>query len=91
MRNGLVSAARWSVRWHQAGAHPDEHIVYENCMPVMFRTRAEARSWIEKKFGYIRQREDLRSFPYQWRIPTPIRVQVVENFPTAPNTERIEG
>jgi hypothetical protein len=78
MNRGLVSELRWSVRWRQVGPHAYEHIMYEDLMPVLFRTRAEARAWIEKHYGYIRRRKDLRDKPHCWRMPAPIRVKLVE-------------
>ena len=75
---GLESAIRWGVRWRKTGIIPSEYIVYENSLPVLFRTRAEARAWIDKRYGYIRRRKDLRNWPHSWRIPQPIRVKVVE-------------
>ena len=75
--NRLESAVRWAVRWRNVGFSPSEHILYEDRMPVMFRTRAEARAYIDQKFGYIRTRKDLRTWPHCWRIPQPIRAKVV--------------
>ena len=74
----LESDVRWAIRWRSVGFTPTEHIVYENRMPVLFRTRAEARVWIDKEYGHIRGRKDLRDWPFGWRIPRPIRVKVVE-------------
>ena len=74
----LESGIRWGVRWRNTGFSPAEHIMYENRLPVLFRTRAEARAWIDKKYGYIRGRKDLHDWPHGWSIPQPIRVKVVE-------------
>jgi hypothetical protein len=74
----LESALRWGVRWRQVGPRPIEHLMYEDRLPVIFRTRAEARSWIDRKYGYIRERKDLKSAPHFWRMPSPIRVKVTE-------------
>jgi hypothetical protein len=78
LQKKLESAIRWGVRWRNTGVSPAEHIMYENRLPVLFRTRSEARAWIDQTFGYIRKRKDLRSYPFCWRIPQPIRVKVVE-------------
>ena len=72
------SAVRWSVRWRSVGHDATEHIIYENRLPVLFCTRVEARAWIDQTFGYIRNRKDLRSAPFGWRMPQPIRVKVIE-------------
>lgn len=47
-----------------------------NCLPVMFRTRREARAYIDETLGYIRERPDLRAQPHGWKIPIPVRVKV---------------
>jgi len=78
MSVGLESAVRWGLKWHTVGFDPHDHMMYEDRMPVLFRTRAEARQWVEKKYGYIRNRKDLRGWPHGWRIPQPIRVKIVE-------------
>jgi hypothetical protein len=48
----------------------------EHCLPVLFRTRAEARRWIEANHGYIRRRPDLQREPHGWRMPIAVRVEV---------------
>lgn len=47
-------------------------------MTALFLTRAECREWIERNFGYIREREDLRSEPHGWSLPVPVKVEIVE-------------
>ena len=73
-----MKVIRWSLLWSQStilDGHK-EHLVYENCIPVLFRTRKEARNFAKIKYGYIKERKDLRAEPHCWRIPTPIRVQI---------------
>lgn len=41
-----------------------------------FRTRRECRVWIEREYGYIRKRPDLRRPPHEWRVPRAVRVTV---------------
>lgn len=53
----------------------------ENCLPVLFLTRAKTRAYIEREYGYIRGRRDLRSAPHHWRMPVPVRVEI--NFARA--------
>lgn len=43
---------------------------------AVFRTRAEARKHIEEKFGYMRDRLDLKQAPHGWRMPIPVRIKV---------------
>lgn len=52
--------------------------MYEDCMPLMFRFRKEARQWAEKNYGYIKERKDLRVEPHGWKFPKPIKVKVIE-------------
>jgi len=66
---------RWAGKWRD---RESEHILFENRLPMLFRTRAEARVWIEQRYGYIRTRKDLRAAPHFWRIPTAIKVRIEE-------------
>jgi hypothetical protein len=52
------------------------HLVCENLVPVLFATRQAARSFADEKFGYIRNRPDLRDEPHGWRIPRAVKVRV---------------
>jgi hypothetical protein len=65
----------WGAKWHDRNS---EHLLNENCIPVIFRTRAESRVWIKDNYGYIRTREDLRTAPHWWRVPIAVRVQIKE-------------
>lgn len=65
----------WGVKW--VGGKPRRtHLIYRNGLPVLFRTRAEARAWVAKTHGYIKKRNDLRKDPHWWRLPMPTRVTV---------------
>jgi len=46
--------------------------------PRLFRTRREAREFIEQRYGYIRNRADLRAEPHGWRVPRAVKVEVVQ-------------
>lgn len=70
------SCIRWGAKWIQRGKWADEHIMFENRLPVIFRTRKEAREWIDRRYGYIRERKDLHSEPHCWRMPVAVRVKV---------------
>jgi hypothetical protein len=43
----------------------------------MFRTRAECREFIKERYGYIARSPDLKKEPHGWKMPIPVRVQVV--------------
>ena len=54
-----------------------EHLMRdENCVPALFKARHLAKAWIEKRYGYIRNRRDLRQEPHGWRLPKPVRVTI---------------
>lgn len=52
-----------------------EHLVFDEGYPAMFRTRREARAFSEKRYGYIKKRPDLRTYPHFWRMPKPVRIK----------------
>ena len=47
---------------------------------LLFHTRREARAHIETRYGYLRQRPDLRREPHGWLAPIPIRVSIEVNY-----------
>jgi hypothetical protein len=53
-----------------------EHLVFEDCLPVLFKTRREAREYIEDTYGYLRNRPDLQAEPFGWKMPKPVRVRI---------------
>lgn len=77
---GRNSAIRWAALWHSKSrlSGVTEHLIFENFMPKLFRTRAEARAFIEERYGYIKDRKDLRGQPHGWRLPSPIKVIIKE-------------
>jgi hypothetical protein len=68
----------WGVEWHYKNKTDGEcrEILWENCLPLLFPTRQLARSYIARRYGYIRYRPDLRREPHGWRIPQAVRVKV---------------
>jgi hypothetical protein len=79
----------WGVRWisknHLDGKN--EHLIgsvnvcfvegLEGCTgALMFRTRKSCREYIKKKWGYIRERKDLREEPHGWRMPRAVRIKI---------------
>ena len=66
----------WAGQWFSNNIRDGvtKHILYANCLPVLFRTRRECREYINERYGYIKDREDLRSEPYGWRLPRPVKV-----------------
>lgn len=71
----------WAAKWSQTNTldgHREHLCLWHLRAPTLFQTRAECREFIEKEYGYIRTRPDLRSEPHCWRVPQAVRVQVVE-------------
>jgi hypothetical protein len=61
---------RWGVKWHIG-------VMWDNCFPLLFLTRKDARAYIEKVYGYIKTRDDLRGPPHNWRLPKAIKLNVI--------------
>ena len=70
----------WAAQWYSKNHLDGErrHILYRDCLPALFRTRRECRAFIKDRYGYIKEREDLRRQPHGWRLPRAIKVKVVE-------------
>ena len=69
----------WAGQWysHNRLDGVRKHILYgNNCLPVLFGTRKECREYIEKNYGYIKNRKDLREEPHGWRLPRAIKVNI---------------
>lgn len=75
--------ALWAPKWSQANKldGPREHLILftNGGKPLpLFKTRSACRDWINKHYGYIRDRKDLRQEPHGWRVPQAVRVEVRE-------------
>lgn len=44
--------------------------------PVLFKTREQARAFRDDRFGYIRNRPDLKAEPHGWKFPRVERVRL---------------
>lgn len=69
----------WGIEWHEKNKTDGERreIMWENCVPLMFTTRALARAYIHRTYRYIKYRKDLRREPHGWRMPQAVRIEVV--------------
>lgn len=67
-----TTVIRWGVLWRGN----ETHFMFNNCEPILFRTRKEARDHIFMKWHYIKSRPDLRAAPHNWRMPKAVRVTV---------------
>ena len=67
----------WALKWVSENNLDGrrEHIMLRD---GLFPTRAKARAYRDERYGYIREREDLRREPHGWRLPKAVRVTVRE-------------
>lgn len=77
----LNSVVRWGGLWREDSRLDGrvEHLLFEHCLPALFRTRREARAFIAEHYGYIAERADLRAEPFGWKMPIPVRVTITAN------------
>jgi hypothetical protein len=72
----------WAAKWRsqsQLDGRSEHLMLWDRGQPLApFRTRAECRAWIEKNYGYIKKRTDLKREPHGWRLPVAVKVKVVE-------------
>lgn len=70
----------WAGQWYSRNRLDGvtRYLLYDNCLPVLFRTRREIREYIEKRYGYIKDRKDLRVEPHGWRLPRAVKVLLLE-------------
>ena len=68
----------WAAQWHSCSRLDGDkkHLLCEDCLPMLFKTRREARDYIKKTHGYIATRPDLQAEPHGWRMPQAIKVIV---------------
>lgn len=73
-----LTSSAWAALWYSKTNMDDitEHIIYDDCLPALFRTRKECLVYINKRYGYIRNRPDLRAEPHGWRLPRAIKVSI---------------
>ena len=67
----------WAMEWHSRNLLDGDQrvlMVWSETSALIFRTRQECRAHIEQRYGYIRQRADLRAEPHGWRMPQAVRV-----------------
>ena len=70
----------WAGQWHSCNRLDGDrkHLLYEDCLPKLFKTRKAAREYLKEKYGYIANRLDLQDEPHGWLMPRPIKVEVSE-------------
>lgn len=66
---------RWGVQWVSKNLIKPR-LLGKDGIPLLFRTKAEARLWSQEHYAYIRTRKDLRTSPHNWRMPNPVKVKI---------------
>ena len=71
-------AERWAVVWRSESKLDGkrEHFMFTEGRVALFRSRRLARETMQKEWGYIKDRPDLRAEPHGWKLPTVRRVIV---------------
>lgn len=70
----------WGLQWYSRNRLDGEsrYLLWDGpTIPLLYRTRREARLDALRRYGYIKTRVDLRTEPHGWRLPRPIRVTLV--------------
>lgn len=70
----------WGVKWRSDNSLDGKRsfLIYEQGLPLMFKTRQEARLYISARYGYIKYRQDLRQEPHGWKLPVPTKIKILE-------------
>jgi len=72
------SYTRWGLLWRSDNRLDGKtrQFMSEKGSALHFRTRAEARAYRDKHYGYIRDRRDLQEEPHGWKIPQVVRIKI---------------
>jgi len=80
MKSSEVRTKRWAILW-RSNNHLDGKVrrilAFENAEPKLFHTKKATQEYIKNRYGYIATRKDLRTEPYGWRMPIPIKVDII--------------
>jgi hypothetical protein len=74
-----MTARFWAIQWRSRTRLDGVQTRFQWSNEIrLFRTRREARAFIDMEYSYIRNRPDLRTEPHGWRMPRAVRVIVKE-------------
>jgi len=76
MKKSLI---KWALLWSDRSFSRKivgKHFEFENCLPKFFNRRKEARDYVKEKYGYMKERKDLRTYPHFWRMPNIVKVHI---------------
>lgn len=73
---------RWGILWRSDNRLDGRtrRLLYDPKygLPVLFKTRKEAQTYVEERYGYIRHRKDLHEEPHGWKLPQPVKVNIYQ-------------
>lgn len=67
----------WAAKWRSENKLDGKQEHFIGTPTRLFRTRQKARDFIQEFFGYIKTRPDLQEEPHGWKMPIPVKVQVM--------------
>ena len=73
------SRLQWGIQWRSENKLDgrQEHLMWDyGVTPLLFKTRREARKFCKARYGYIKDRPDLRVEPHGWKSARVVRVRV---------------
>lgn len=83
MSKPISILTRWGILWRSENKldGKNEHLVWNwrdqsRKLPVLFRTRKEARAFKRQHYGNIMDRPDLRAEPHGWKPPKVVKLRV---------------
>ena len=73
-----LTMERWAALWREKNKlnGKRERFILAGTHPLLFKTRKLCNEFIQKEYGYYKDRADLRSEPFGWKIPKAVRVLV---------------
>ena len=79
MKTIISSSERWAIQFrsnNQLDGYRSFLMCGDDCNVVLFSTREEARKYNQTRYGYIKDRADLKKEPHGWKMPRVVKVQV---------------
>lgn len=69
---------RWAIQFRSKNSLDGyrSHLVRENGQVLLFNTRSQARDFVNKNYGYIKDRNDLKKEPHGWKIPRVVKIVI---------------
>ena len=69
---------RWALEWRSNNSVGGERrfFLWQGNAPCLFYTRDRARAFVQKEYGYIDKRPDLKAEPHGWQVLRVVKVRV---------------